>query len=224
MLGPFWWCTSPLHYHGKAPQPSYLPETTSLKKKHPFSPKFVECMNLRIPMHLLRKSRPFSTLPTLVSHSSIIIECKRQGVYFGVENKPIFTQNYHKTLTFFRVIVPNAATSTQQSIKEEGEIKVICGEWFFCCCQLLTATIGQQRKEESDFLTGKEDHGAWMELLWTTLQSTSKLPVEWLSVRSLLACIFLVFFRFCQLSVTLLHPFILCSLSLGNLPWPYIGT
>ena len=136
---------------------------------------------------------------------------------------PIFTQNYHKTLTFFCVIVPNAATSTQQSIKEEGEIKALCGEWFFCCCQLLTAKIGQQRKEESDFLTGKEDHGAWMELLWTTLQSTSKLPVEWLSVRSLLACIFLVFFRFCQLSVTLLHPFILCSLSLGNLPWTYIG-
>ena len=38
MLGPFWWCTSPLHYHGKAPQPSYLPETTSLKKNTRFHP------------------------------------------------------------------------------------------------------------------------------------------------------------------------------------------
>ena len=42
-------------------------------------------------------------------------------------------------------------------------------------------------------------------------------PVEKLSVHNLLAGVFLVFFRFCQLSVTLLHSFILCSLSLGNL-------
>jgi hypothetical protein len=76
---------------------------------------------------------------------------------------PIFTQSYHKTLTFFHFIFPNAATSTQQSIKEEGEIKAICGEWFFCCCQLLTAKIGQQRKEESDFLTSKEDHGSCLD-------------------------------------------------------------
>ena len=75
---------------------------------------------------------------------------------------PIFTQNYHKTLTFFLVIFPNAATNTQQSIKEEGEIKAICREQFFCCCQLLTAIIGQQRKEESD-LTGKEDHGSCLD-------------------------------------------------------------
>jgi hypothetical protein len=55
---------------------------------------------------------------------------------------PIFTQNYHKTLTFFRVIFPDAATNTQQSIKKEEEIKAIGGEWFFCLCQLLTAKIG----------------------------------------------------------------------------------
>jgi hypothetical protein len=76
-----------------------------------------------------------------------------------------FHTNYHKTLTFFRVIIPNAASNTQQSIKEEGEIKAICGEQFFCCCQLLTAIVDQQRKEES-VLTSKEDHGAvWMKLL-----------------------------------------------------------
>jgi hypothetical protein len=52
-------------------------------------------------MHLLRKSRPFSTLPTLVSHSSIIIECKRQGVYFGVENNmsSFYFANFHTKLS-----------------------------------------------------------------------------------------------------------------------------
>jgi hypothetical protein len=77
------------------------PRNYFFEKKHPFSPKFVECMNLRIPMHLLRKSRPFSTLPTLVSHSSIIIECKRQGVYFGVENNmsSFYFANFHTKLS-----------------------------------------------------------------------------------------------------------------------------
>jgi hypothetical protein len=42
-----------------------------------------------------------------------------------------FQKNYHKTLTFFLVIFPDAATNRQQSIKKEGEITAICGECFF---------------------------------------------------------------------------------------------
>ena len=53
---------------------------------------------------------------------------------------------------------------------------VIDGEWFFGCCQLFTAKIGRQRKEDGDFLTDNEiTAAAWMELLSTMQQSTSKL-------------------------------------------------
>jgi hypothetical protein len=37
-------------------------------------------------------------------------------------------------------------------LKMRGELKAIGGGWFFCCCKILTAKIGQQRKEESHFL------------------------------------------------------------------------
>ena len=49
-LHQFWWCNTPCPNHGKVPQPSDCRETTSFKK-HPFSPKFMECMNLRILTH-----------------------------------------------------------------------------------------------------------------------------------------------------------------------------
>jgi hypothetical protein len=51
------------------------------------------------------------------------------------------SQNFHETLTFLHAIFPNAATNTLQSTKKEGEIKGIGGDWFFCCCQLLTAKL-----------------------------------------------------------------------------------
>jgi hypothetical protein len=73
-----------LPYHGKAPQPSDHPETPSLKK----TPIFTRIRGLRESPNsdaLGRKARPFLTLPALVSHSLFIIECKTQGVHFGVE-------------------------------------------------------------------------------------------------------------------------------------------
>jgi hypothetical protein len=89
-----------LPYHGKAPQPSDHPETPSLKK----TPIFTRIRGLRESPNsdaLGRKARPFLTLPTLVSHSLFIIECKRQGVYFGVENNvsTFYFANFHTKLS-----------------------------------------------------------------------------------------------------------------------------
>ena len=79
----------------------------------------------------------------------------------------LFRQFSHKIITkhspFFVSSFPMQLQTHNNQLKKRKEIKAICGEWFFCCCQLLTAKIGQQRKEESDFLTGKEDHGSCLD-------------------------------------------------------------
>ena len=106
-------------------------------EKKAFSPEFVECVNLRIPTHQEEKQGHFWPCQLQTLTPFIIVECKMQGVYFGVKTMwvlcilQIFTQNYHKTLTFFHVIFPDAAANTQQSTKKKGEIKAICGECFF---------------------------------------------------------------------------------------------
>ena len=77
-----------------------------LWKKHPFSPEFMECVNLRIPVHREEKRGHFLSCQLQSFTPSIFIECKRQGVYFGVKKmwvlfiSPMFTQNYHKSHTF----------------------------------------------------------------------------------------------------------------------------
>ena len=110
-----------------------LPSNNFLKK-HPFSPEFMECVNLLISTHRQEKQGHFWPCQLWSFTPLIITECKRQGVYFGVKTmwdlciSPIFTQNCHKTLTIFCVIFPNAAKNTQQSTKKEGEVKAIGGE------------------------------------------------------------------------------------------------
>ena len=95
-------------------------------KKHPFSPEFVECVNLQILMHGQEKHGHFWPCQLRSLTPLILTECKRQGVYFSVKTmwvlaiSPIFIQNCHKTLTIFHVIFPNAAQNMQQSTKKEG--------------------------------------------------------------------------------------------------------
>jgi hypothetical protein len=70
-------------------------------EKHPFSPEFVDCMNLRIPMHREDKQGHFWPCQLRSLTPSIIIECKRQRVYFGVENNVsyFYFTNFHTKLS-----------------------------------------------------------------------------------------------------------------------------
>ncbi len=80
-------------------------------KKHPFSPEFVECMNLRILTHGQEMHGHFWPCRLRSLTPLILTECKRQGVYFSVKTmwvlaiSPIFiqkiTQNTHHFISSF---------------------------------------------------------------------------------------------------------------------------
>jgi hypothetical protein len=66
-------------------------------EKKPFSTKFLECVNLRIQTHLEQKQDHFWPCQLRLLTPSIIIECKWQRVYFGIENNvsSFYFANFH---------------------------------------------------------------------------------------------------------------------------------
>ena len=104
-----------------------LPRNYFFERKHPYSPKFVEFANLQNLMHWEEKQGHFLPCQLWSLTPSIIIESKRQGVYFGVKNNvsSLYFTNFHtkssQNTHLFCVIFPDAATNQQQSTKKRGK-------------------------------------------------------------------------------------------------------
>ncbi len=112
-----------------------------LLKKHPFSPEFVECVNLRILTHGQEMHSHFWPCQLCFFTPLILTECQRQAVYFSVKImwvlaiSPIFIQNCHKTLTISMSSFPMQLKTCNNKPKKRGKSRPLVESSFFVLFQ-----------------------------------------------------------------------------------------
>ena len=109
-----------------------------LLKKHPFSPEFVECVNLRISKHRHEMHGHFWPCRLRSLTPLILTECKRQGVYFSVKTmwvlaiSPMFIQKITQNTHHFSCHLSQCSSKHATINQKRGESQ---GHWWrvvFC--------------------------------------------------------------------------------------------